>query len=33
MLSDDRELEQVPALRDLVTEMERSRQSDFMEKS
>jgi len=33
MLADDPELAAVPELRGLVTELERSRQSDFMEKS
>jgi ATP-dependent DNA helicase RecG len=33
LLADDPDLERVPALRALVTELERSRQSEFMEKS
>jgi ATP-dependent DNA helicase RecG len=33
MLADDPDLDAVPALRTLVTELEHSRQSDFMEKS
>jgi ATP-dependent DNA helicase RecG len=33
MLVDDPDLERVPALKTLVTELEHSRQSDFMEKS
>jgi ATP-dependent DNA helicase RecG len=33
LLADDPELDEVPALRRLVTELEHSRQSEFMEKS
>jgi ATP-dependent DNA helicase RecG len=33
LLADDPGLDQVPELRRLVTELEHSRQSDFMEKS